>query len=549
QRQKCDGMRPVCRQCSKMDRADACAYDDKQQKSRTMLLKEQIFQLERYLHDLESSSGSGSSSGAPSSPCNVELDSRFSPVSDDSRASNRQFPSYTFASTSVSPSPPHSEASSIAPSMLLNPTEHRVKSEDSASCSSSASSLAGPSHTDPGRTLSPRAKQFLLDIFFAHRHQFCFYASVDRFHEPFQPGNEPHPALVNAIYLLACHFANSQIYTDLEFPFYTQTQHEINVALDTSDRLPDIVQASALLAIYLFMNNRVMEGYRHTFSAIKLAVGTGLHQIQPQSVLTGIYPAHAPLIPILPPRDAMELQDRILAFWQIFTIDRCWSAANNLPLALSDKDTPQCRILTPWPLEASKWDAIGFQPPLRAFFDGAELSDPSEETIPSLKAKAAVLYELTSRSKDGSDPNGWTYRFSEDALHRFSSTIPSVPLNCEYLVIQTMIYTSFIHLRRHVTSDGRALKAGHSIVQLICQLTDADWPCLDPIISACWLSVAEMFIIAIAHLKLDTSSGDLSNVISGYRHNLNVLVQALTTFGTYFALSGEFASKVELACG
>ncbi|KAG5350416.1 hypothetical protein C0989_011137 [Termitomyces sp. Mn162] len=268
-----------------MDRADACAYDDKQQKSRTMLLKEQIFQLERHLHDLESSSGSGSSS--------------------------------------------------------------------------------------------------------------------DRFHEPFQPGNEPHPALVNAIYLLACHFANSQIYTDLEFPFYTQTQHEINVALDTSDRLPDIVQASALLAIYLFMNNRVMEGYRHTFSAIKLAVGTGLHQIQPQSVMTGIYPAHAPLIPILPPRDAMELQDRILVFWQIFTIDRCWSAANSLPLALSDQDTPQCRILTPWPLEASKWDAIGFQPPLRAFFDGAELSDPSEETIPSLKAKAAVLYELTSRSKDG----------------------------------------------------------------------------------------------------------------------------------------------------
>ncbi|KAG6873294.1 hypothetical protein C0995_000729 [Termitomyces sp. Mi166 len=377
----------------------------------------------------------------------------------------------------------------------------------------------------------------------AHRHQCWFYASTDRFHEPSQPGNEPHPALINAMYLFACHFASSQIYTDLEPSFFNQVQHEINAALDTSDRLPDIVQASALLAIYLYMNNRIMEGYRHTFSAIKLAVGIGLHQIQPQSVLTGVYPAQAPLIPVTLPRDAMELQDRVLAFWQIFMIDRCWSVANGLPLALPDKDTPQCRILTPWPLGPSKWL------PLRAFFDGAELSDPSEETIPSLKAKASALYELTSRSKNVSDPNDWKYRFSEAAVQRFSSTIPSVPFDREYFVIQTIVYTSFIHLQRHATLDARALKAGSSIVQLICRLTDVDWPHLDPIVSACWRSAAEMFMIAIANSQLDTFSGDLGDMVSGYRRNLDVLVQALKTFGRYFPLSSEFALKVELARG
>ncbi|KAG6884515.1 hypothetical protein C0993_010438 [Termitomyces sp. T159_Od127] len=306
---------------------------------------------------------------------------------------------------------------------------------------------------------------------------------MDRF---LKPGNDPHPALENAIYLLACHFAKSQVYSDLEPAFFAQVQHEVNTALDTSDRLPDIVQASALLAIYLYMNNRIMEGYRHTFSAIKLAVGIGLHQIQPQSVLTGIYPVHAPLIPVAPPRNAMELQDRVLAFWQVFMIDRCWSVAIGLPLVLPDKDAPQCRIITPWPLGPGKWDTINFQPPLRAFFDGAELSNPSEETIPSLKAKAAALYELTSRSKNVYDPNDWNYRFSEVALQRFSSTIPAVPFDRDYFTIQTMVYTSFIHLKRHATSDGRALKAGNSVVKLICQLTDADWPHLDPIVCVRW---------------------------------------------------------------
>ncbi|KAG6886536.1 hypothetical protein C0992_003534, partial [Termitomyces sp. T32_za158] len=290
---------------------------------------------------------------------------------------------------------------------------------------------------------------------------------MDRF---LKPGNEPHPALENAIYLLACHFTETQIYSDLEPAFLIQVQHEINAALDTSDRLPDVVQASALLAVYLYMNNRIMEGYRHTFSAVKLAVGIGLHQIQPQSVLTGIYPVQTPLIPIAPPRNAMELQDRVLAFWQVFMIDRCWSVASGLPLVLPDKDAPQCRILTPWPLGPGKWGTTGFQPSLREFFDGAELSNQSEETIPSLKAKAAAIYELTSRSKN------------EAAVQKFYSTIPAVPFNRDYFAIQTMVYTSFIHLKRHATSDSRALKAGSSITKLICQLTGADWSYLDPIV-------------------------------------------------------------------
>ncbi|KAG6819689.1 hypothetical protein H0H93_009601 [Arthromyces matolae] len=526
-----------------MNRAHTCTYDDKQQKSRTQLLKEQLAQLEQRLQDLESGSSSSSSSSGPHSPPYNTYDLDFGIGHFDDRIVF----SYDFSSTSSSPSPTHSEIGSTAPSLLFDPMELKYRSK---SVSPSASVLGAPVCSDPIRTLSPPSKQHLLEVFMAHRHQCWFYASMDRFIEA-QPGNDPHPALINAMYLIACHFAHSPFYSELEPAFFVQVQHDINTALDTSNRLPDIVQASALLAIYLYLNNRVMEGYRHTFSAIKLAVGLGLHQIQPTAMLGSMYPSTTPLISINPPRDETELQDRVFAFWQIFMIDRCWSVANGLPLALPDKESPQSRILTPWPSfsGSGEWNVNGFeQQPLLAFFEGAE--HPLDESIATMKAKAAALYELTSRSKNVNDANDWGYHYAQAALQRFSSTIHPIQFDLDSFVIQVMIYASFINLRCHLPFDEQALKAANSIVQLICHsMSDHDWQYLDPIVSACWLSAAELFIFAIANSKLEIFSGDLTNAVGGYQRNLDVLVQALNKFGAYSPLSSDLALRVELARG
>ncbi|KAG6831208.1 hypothetical protein H0H92_012002 [Tricholoma furcatifolium] len=501
----------VCRQCTKMNRAHACEYDDKQQKSRTQLLKEQLSQLERRLQDLESGSSSDSS-GAPSPSEHADLEfgpSRYEPT----LLSGQHYNTPLFGSPSLTP--PLSDCGTTGPSIQLHP--------------------------------KIRPKKRRLDVFMAHRHQCWFYSSMDRFFEPALPGIEPHPALINAMYLLACHFANIEFYSELEPAFFVQVQHEVNLALDTSDRLTDIVQASALLAIYLYMNNRVMEGYRHTFSAIKLAVGLGLHQIQQPNTLTGVFPTQPPLISLPLPRDQNELDDRILAFWQIFMVDRCWSVVNGLPLALPDRDTAQCRILTPWPstFGSDKFDVIGFQQPVQAFFEGIDLSNPSSDNLPTLKAKAAALYELSSRCKNVSDLNDWRYHYAESAVERFSSSIPSVLFDRDYFAVQTLAHASLLHLQHHGAVDGRALKAGNSIVQLICQLGDADWQYLDPIVSPCWLSAAEMFMLAIASDKINTSSED--PVLQGYRRNLDVISQALNTFGGHSPLASDFALKIELA--
>ena len=183
------------------------------------------------------------------------------------------------------------------------------------------------------------------------RQQCWFYASMERIIEPSHHhwDRQPHPALMNAIYLLACHFSQLPRYTEFEAEFLVQAQWEINVALDNSDRLVDVVQASSLLAIYLCLKDHGMEGYRHVFTAARLAVGIGLHQTLTLDIIPDVGHASTPVISIPPPCDSIELRDRIFAFWQVFMVDRFWSVANGLPLALPERDNARCRILTPWP--------------------------------------------------------------------------------------------------------------------------------------------------------------------------------------------------------
>ncbi len=166
---------------------------------------------------------------------------------------------------------------------------------------------------------------------------------------------------MNAIYLVACHFARSPYFSELEPTFLTRALREITVALDNQDRLVDVVQASSLLAIYLYSNSRILEGYCHSFSAARLAVGLGLHQIQYTDLVDarGDGAAGSPeivgassstsAIASPPPKDTAELRERISTFWQVFMVDRCWSVANGLPVALPDGEHHQGRIKTPWP--------------------------------------------------------------------------------------------------------------------------------------------------------------------------------------------------------
>lgn len=189
-----------------------------------------------------------------------------------------------------------------------------------------------------------------LDIFLLHSKQCLFDIHIDRFiarlnsvvhfpqvqqHHSHSRGrvqysaasptsSPPHPALMNAIYLLACHFApqgtlatllinipqsksasssvtstpssssssspsaKSKDASPYESHFLARALRGISASLEHADRLVDAVRASALLAVYFFAKARLLEGYYHASSAARLAVALGLHQIAGEGRVSGV---------------------------------------------------------------------------------------------------------------------------------------------------------------------------------------------------------------------------------------------------------------------
>ena len=204
---------------------------------------------------------------------------------------------------------------------------------------------------------------FSLNIFFAHRHQCAFDIHVDRFQASLSlaPQDQPHPALVDAVYLMGCYFSRSPQYAPLESHFLKRALAGISEALQENDRVINVLQASCLLALYFFGRGRILECYYHSSIAARLAVSLGLHQIKTDSWfqfqlanLTGASQQDPTSftkssVQLAPPKDAAESEERIAAFWQVFIVDRAWSVATGLPSALPDDDHPQGQIETVWP--------------------------------------------------------------------------------------------------------------------------------------------------------------------------------------------------------
>ncbi|KAJ7063614.1 hypothetical protein C8F01DRAFT_1133708 [Mycena amicta] len=595
---KCDGTRPVCTQCIKMNREAECEYDDKKQKSRTQKLKEKLSMLEQQLHKLESEhggsmsppdSGSDSSSllGLPDISGPVSLSPTMFPVLDSDvlgSSFDNLFDSYNAWSGSSGSSlygggnsgygTPSLEraGSALLPDDDADHTLHPFLEMSPFSSLPSTSEFPYMPRWNPQEPLPYENKKILLDIFFAHRHQCWFDGSVERFslsNDVHLFGFEPHPALMNAVFLLACHFARSPYCTEIEPVFFSRTLHEITVALDNSDRLVDVVQASCLLAVYLYFNCRALEGYCHSFSAARLAVGLGMHQIKrllPLDDMGGSATEEITPIPIPPPRDRAEVADRISAFWQVFVVDRCWSVASGLPVALPDGDCPQVRITTPWPSPSLDPDVgIGLlsgekrASTISELFEHQSLISLESDALymPALRAKAAALYERTYRLASASKKNDayWAdHHSAELALQRFSLNLPAfvgyeawrtmAPLiDVDLFAVHTMMHVSTLHLYKD-SPGPETFQAGNSVLAFIRQLNDGDYEYLDPILSSCWATTARMYVQMMSVAGQQIESATMYD-IAVIEQELEVILNAMKTLSAFFPLSGDHAMKIE----
>lgn len=178
-----------------------------------------------------------------------------------------------------------------------------------------------------------------------------------------------HPVLMNAIFLWSCYISRPGPLCQHEAHYLARALEALGDALHHSDRLIDVVQASCLLSTYFLSNGRVLEGSYHASAAASLAVQCGLHGGVPQEANPWGSDVMASL-KLKPAKDAIEEGERILAFWQVFNLDRCWSAVLHKPATIPDCRNPVNSINTPWPQSMEEYETVSFS--ITRFFFGGQ---------------------------------------------------------------------------------------------------------------------------------------------------------------------------------
>ncbi|KZT03463.1 uncharacterized protein LAESUDRAFT_729034 [Laetiporus sulphureus 93-53] len=552
---KCDGLRPVCTQCLKSNRGADCQYYEKKHISRTQLLQQKVAKLEARLRELESeqsesasSSSSASASSSAPSPAAQPVNPGLLDYSDGlslkdgsshSGSIHGTFPVFDFTpqSSFALADPFPADTLWQSQSLLQTPSSPPSPSAHATSFSQRSSSL---NWWEDGNVFCEN-KQRLLETFFAHRHQCAFDVHLGRFQSSLflAPSYQPHPALMDAIYLLACYFSRSSHLTKLEPHFLKRALQGITDALQKQDRMVHVLQASSLLAVYFFCNGRVLEGYYHSSTSARLTIDLGLHQLKPVD-----WPAalHMPLsgaavlapqasgsgsssastqeatssssvqtdvtFPLPPPRDPIEHAERVAAFWQIFIVDRAWSVVTGLPSALPDDDHPRTQIETSWPMSIMDMsmspEASGTLLPVY----GERLPGPDlAASTATLRAKAVMLFERTARFSQPRHDSDWLeHRSLEMSLAQFSTNLPEITrrtpqiaVDIELVSVHTLIHTATIHLNRahleaSLASFEKCLAAANAVATIISKLAESDYGHLDPINGTCWRSVADVYV-------------------------------------------------------
>ncbi|KAH9918366.1 fungal-specific transcription factor domain-containing protein [Epithele typhae] len=585
---KCDGARPVCTQCSKANRGTDCEYYEKKRTSRTQLLQAKITKLEARLRELEAEQSPDSasspsdlsshymrSSSCPAVPEPNDFDfgfddfgtpelnndlflanDSFSGLDDTILLSGFQDPSSSLRGMTWT-----GEEFDLGPSVAdLLP-----------SCPPSSSSSA-PSPLDSPPEFSPNwwenssfceDKQLLLDIFFAHRHQCGFDVHIGRFKSSLllPATRQPHPSLVDAIYLLACYFSRVPSYTDLEPHFLKRSLRGIADGLQHSDRIVHVLQASCLLAVYFFWHGRTLEGYYHSSIAARLAVGLGLHQIPPRHQYPQAFQPDAPVplkasVPLPPPVDDVEYAERVAAFWQIFSVDRTWAVATGLPTALPDDDHPRSRIDTSWPVGIPNDPEPTLQNGLLSPFPGSHLS--GSDSTSGLRVKAIALFERTARASSSAskDENMATLELRiqhlsaqiaslSSASARFGAGAGGASGPTTMASMKSLVHASAIHLYRDgLERSGDAYQkcvwAANSIVNIIQTLREGEYEHACPGLSTCWRTAAEVYVQMLA-----AHPGAEPARVALIERQLDVIVEAMGRLGLVFPVANHHAAKVQ----
>ncbi|EIN11556.1 hypothetical protein PUNSTDRAFT_62137 [Punctularia strigosozonata HHB-11173 SS5] len=537
---RCDGTKPACQQCLRSKKGDLCEYDDGKGKTRTQLLREHIARLEQRIRELEDPEHA-----APA----VTLYDPHASFYDESSASAGSSPASL-------PAMPH-----VMPGMFPVPGPSRA-GPDHALFQGSPSPIPGQETfkmeepTEPPIALA----QILLDIFLPHAgSQLGFEISKDRLRESLTlpPAEQRHPALMHAIYLWSCFFSRPGPLSEHEQLYLRRTIALLPDALADAARAIDAIQASCLLALYFFTTGRLLEGRYYSSAGAALAIQVGLHQ--PLRVDSPAWDPFCPA-PLERPKDNVDEGERVLAFWQVYNLDRCWSVALGTASTIPRDIDPSFSIGIPWPQSVEEYEA-GQMPELsgsdtvRAFLTG-QATYFGGYSMPALRAKASALFAYAHRLSSSLDASAGTVDSKrplqqqffgfEGLVSRFIGTLlppnqldAAVPeMKHTLITAHSLAQTSLIRLlfrfdEASPVAHEKCLRAARACVGMMRHLAESEYAFLDPILASCGLSAAE---VLIREAQIQERTWGLGNATE-VRTEINLIAYATSLLGQTFPIA------------
>jgi len=328
--------------------------------------------------------------------------------------------------------------------------------------------------------------------------------------------------------------------------------------LQSLDKVIDVIQASCLLSMYFLANGRLFEGSYHASAAAALTTQTDLGRKAYSH--TRNWTVDAVESDLKPPKSDTFEGEKILAFWQVYNLDRCWSVVLRKPCVIPDKLNSRHSICCPWPQDIDYYenghvDTSVPLPIIRAFLSGSV--SPNGFSIAALRVKASALFAHADHlSANCTKPSRLSDEIQslEHTITLFLSTlIPIAQLDAVLpdekhglIVTYSLAHTAMIHLHRtfalnDAVSFEKCSQASRACISVVKHISDGDFAFLEPIIGPCWWSVADILVRDLDALRVSWPLADHSDL----RNDLAVLMYAMNRLGGHFPLVAPAVARIQ----
>lgn len=118
-----------------------------------------------------------------------------------------------------------------------------------------------------------------------------------------------------------------------------------------------LIQAEVLLANYFYSLGRLTEGKYHSSAAVSLTLGCRLNSVgcaRNPTTPTGISTSSLPDLGSAAADNAVQVGERINAFWTVYVLDKMWAVVTDTPPSIGD----HLSVTTPWPLGMESYEQV-----------------------------------------------------------------------------------------------------------------------------------------------------------------------------------------------